>query len=1349
MTAFDPPAAFTDDDGRGDDVIPPILPPSGTEGDAGLVRPDPEEGPIDESFVPPPLRDPDVADPDPEEETRFTWVNDAFANGFEAPEPAPFDPSLAAVQQSRFTQDDDIQDFSESPQPVQVDGFAGDDRIIGSVFGDNIDGGAGDDLIMGGPGDDELDGDSGFDTAVYKGSILEYDLIRVDGDEFNIVDMSHNMLQPPAPSVVGPVVGLSLPPVDSDGGEGPGTPSEPGAPDDGGDSGTLDEGTDELEDFEEIRFADYILRLDGVNNAPFIVAQDVIVDEDTPIQVTFEVYDFDGDTIGAVSLAESGGSAGDVSLTELTPLFGSALTGEFSFDPINQEELRAGETLVFTITVEATDIIIPPVSTPGGLGWTAPPEREALTTQFSFDITVVGVNDPLTANDDVATMAEDGTVVINVLDNDVSDGGEPLSVRDASAANGEVNIRPDGQLSYTPNGNFNGIDTITYTLWNGTETSDTDTASVTVTVTAVNDDPETVSDTATVAEDGEVNINVLANDSDIDEGDELTVTSATAPNGEVTIETDGTLTYVPDLNFNGRDQITYEISDGNGGTATGLVGVTVTPVNDNPTANNDTGIVVAEDGSVVVDVLANDTDIDGDAPLFVSGFGAQSGGTAALTNDGQVRFTPSQDFFGSAFFEYVVSDGNGGSALGRATIDVTPVNDAPSTSPGTVVAEEDDGQITINLSDYVTELDGDGLNFSLIAADRAGDPIPFSVQDDTITGDNGLIVIDPELLGLDTGESAMTTFSYTVTDDSGEVGNDTATGTVTLTINGADEVVVPPPPNAPPVATALTVTADEAELITIDLADLGIDPDEGDTLTLSALTGTIRGSANRPVDFSLNETGQILIDPTQFFLQGQAFERTLSEGSGSYLIEGEEVTLSLNFTVQDSGSLSDSNIITLNLTGDTPDNFAPEVANSSLSEVIVDASGPGTQTIDLGALVSDPDGDDTLTITVGDLTLGGDDGDVVVNPSAITRVGDVVTIDLSALDALLADGAVSNGTLDFTVTDGIETVAGQVGTTYVDPLDDPGTDPVPAAVVLDFEVFADETGASIPIGVDSLGEEVMTVIYQGYFFQGPANVFETDELGGARGGGPAGIASGQTTPSGDNVLVIGTNTEVPLALVDIINPDTGTPYLNIDSSPVQGVPGSTVVLDEFGQPATGPDGFILVDDRNVPTTQTVVDNTAILRAEGGTLDPDAVERASLSIGGLSPEEALETIFGVDPDTDFNLDGLSLNVTGDGTSKVTLTTYRYEVTETPFGTSSFSNYALNIIEVDTFVFDADAATVAEGLDFNDAGFSDDADVPNTDRTAFDDIQAFRITADDDSFIVLDDIRLSPVEDIVPV
>ena len=177
--------------------------------------------------------------------------------------------------------------------------------------------------------------------------------------------------------------------------------------------------------------------------------------------------------------------------------------------------------------------------------------------------------------------------------------------------------------------------------------------------------PVAVDDTATVAEDSELSVAVLSNDSDAD-GDTLTIESFTqGTNGSVVIS-GSNLVYTPSANFNGSDSFTYTINDGTGLTDTATVSVTVTAVNDNPVANDDSA-TTEEDVAVTISLVANDTDIDGDS-LSIESVSTASNGSVVNNGNGTVTYTPNAGFFGSDSFTYVVSDG---SATDTATVRVT------------------------------------------------------------------------------------------------------------------------------------------------------------------------------------------------------------------------------------------------------------------------------------------------------------------------------------------------------------------------------------------------------------------------------------------------------------------------------------------------------------------------------------------------------------------------------------------------------------------------------------------------------------------------------------------------------
>ena len=211
-----------------------------------------------------------------------------------------------------------------------------------------------------------------------------------------------------------------------------------------------------------------------------------------------------------------------------------------------------------TITFKATD--------PGGL-WDDDPAT----------FTVTAVNDPPVANPDSYSTNENTPLTVpapGVLGNDVDVDEDTLTAEKVSdPSHGMVVLNSNGGFTYTPEEDYEGIDTFSYKAYDGIAYSDI--VTVTITINSVNQPPVATDDTATVPFDSSNNkIDVLANDDDPDE-DPLTITSvSTALHG--TTSTDGDFVYyTPTTGYSGADSFTYVIDDGNGGTDTGAVSITV------------------------------------------------------------------------------------------------------------------------------------------------------------------------------------------------------------------------------------------------------------------------------------------------------------------------------------------------------------------------------------------------------------------------------------------------------------------------------------------------------------------------------------------------------------------------------------------------------------------------------------------------------------------------------------------------------------------------------------------------------------------------------------------------------
>ena len=280
-------------------------------------------------------------------------------------------------------------------------------------------------------------------------------------------------------------------------------------------------------------------------------------------------------------------------------------------------------------------------------------------------ITVTPVNGaPVVATDDTTTTDEDTLVTFDVLGNDTGGDGDPLSILSyTQPANGAVVFNGgDSTLTYTPNGNFFGSETFTYTVTDG---DDTDTAAVRVTVNAVNDMPVTSGDSYTAAEDGTVTVSgpgVLANDTDL-EGDPLTaVLFSDTANGVVNLHPDGSFTYTPNADFNGIDSFEYYAKDATRDSNLSFVNITVTPAEDDVVARDDANTTTAGipvDGNVLTNDIAQNPDgpdevlsVTTTGPLATTG-----GGSVLLASNGAYSYTPASGYTGTDTFEYTVADG--------------------------------------------------------------------------------------------------------------------------------------------------------------------------------------------------------------------------------------------------------------------------------------------------------------------------------------------------------------------------------------------------------------------------------------------------------------------------------------------------------------------------------------------------------------------------------------------------------------------------------------------------------------------------------------------------------------------
>ena len=435
---------------------------------------------------------------------------------------------------------------------------------------------------------------------------------------------------------------------------------------------------------------------------------------------------------------------------------------------------------------------------------------QGLTANAQVTLSESGNNTFPEASDDQFTIAEDSSATrLNVLANDTDADGDTITLFNVNSTLGSASI-VNGQIEYTPPANFSGQTVLTYSITDGYENGSPgekdSTASVTIIVTPVNDAPVANADLATINEDAiALLIDVLANDSDID-GDSLILSEVSADSGTALI-VENQIQYAPAPDANGEATVTYSIKDAQDANATSTLSITILPINDAPFATADTATMDEDAAPITIDVLANDSDVDGDS-LVISTASADIG-TATIVNN-QIQYTPAANANGVATVIYTASDNKGGTASSTLAIAINPINDAPVATADTATIDEDAAPITIDVLANDSDVDGDSLVISNATADvGAVSVVNNQIQYTPAAHANG-----------------VATVTYTASDNNGG----TASSTVAITIN---------PINDAPVATADTATMDEdAAPITIDVLANDSDVD-GDSLAISTASADV------------------------------------------------------------------------------------------------------------------------------------------------------------------------------------------------------------------------------------------------------------------------------------------------------------------------------------------------------------------------------------------------------------------------------------------------------------------------------------------------------------------------------
>ena len=474
--------------------------------------------------------------------------------------------------------------------------------------------------------------------------------------------------------------------------------------------------------------------------------------------------------------------------------------------------------------------------------------------EATIAIDVTGVNDAPVATAGVAATSEDTLATITLTGSDVENDPLTFTVGTAPANGVLTGVAPD--LTYTPNADFFGADSFTFSASDGDLTSGE--ATIAIDVTGVNDAPAATAGVAATSEDTSATITLTGSDV---ENDPLTFTVGTAPANGVLTGVAPDLTYTPNADFFGADSFTFSASDGDLTSGEATIAIDVTGVNDAPAA---TAGVAATSEDTLATITLTGSDVENDPLTFTVGTAPANGVLTGVAPD--LTYTPNADFFGADSFTFSASDGDLTSGEATIAIDVTGVNDAPAATAG-VAATSEDTSATITLT----------------GSDVENDPLTFTVG--TAPANGVLTGVAPDLTYTPNADFfGADSFTFSASD--GDLTSGEAT--IAIDVTGVNDA---------PAATAGVAATSEDTLATITLTGSDV---ENDPLTFTVGTAPANGVLT-------GVAPDLTYTPNADFFGADSFTFSASDGD----LTSGEATIAIDVTgVNDAPTASPQSLTT-------------------------------------------------------------------------------------------------------------------------------------------------------------------------------------------------------------------------------------------------------------------------------------------------------------------------------------------------------------------------------------------------------------------------------------------------------
>ncbi|MEZ9252262.1 tandem-95 repeat protein [Vibrio cyclitrophicus] len=732
-----------------------------------------------------------------------------------------------------------------------------------------------------------------------------------------------------------------------------------------------------------------------------------------------------------------------------------------SVESVNYE----GTDGVFTDNGDGTYTFAPNENFNGNVDLTYDVSDGTDVVSANIDVQVVPINDVPVAGTTAYSVEEDGSITLSdaqLLTNSSDVEGE-VFVSDVSysGTDGVFTDNGNGTYTFSPNENFNGDISLDVSIMD--EDGATAETTAGIDVIAVNDLPVAGSTAYSVDEDNVIILSdaqLLANSSDIEGDVSVSDVSYSGADGIFTDNGDGTYSFAPNENFNGNVSLDVTVADEEGATAETTAGIEVIAVNDAP-VSGDLAYSVDEDGSITLSqeqLLAQALDVDGD-DLTAANLTAGDNATVTANDDGSFTITPDADFNGDIDLSFDLFDGTE-TVVATADLTVNPVNDIAVVEDIAYTIEED-GSLTFTdeqLLAGASDIDGDEL----------------SVADVSYTGSEGVFT--------DNGDG---TYTFAPNENfNGEVSLDFSVSDGIETVDANIDVTVTDVNDAP-VAGATSYQMNEDGTITLSPEQLianssDVDGEVSlDSVSYSGADGILVQNEDGSVTFAPNENfnGDINLDVTVIDDDGATAQTTAGieviavndapvAGNVAYSVDEDgSITLSqeqllANASDVDGDALTASNLsagdnATVTANDDGSFTITPEADFNGDIDLSFDVSD-GLETVQAGVDLTVNPVNDLPTAEDQNFTVEEDGTLIFTDADLLAGAADIDGDDLSIADVSYTgaegvftdngDGTYTfapnenfNGevSLDFSVSDGTETVDANIGVTVTDVNDAP------------------------------------------------------------------------------------------------------------------------------------------------------------------------------------------------------------------------------------------------------------------------------------------------------------------------